>query len=217
MSWIDKFQDLASLGETEQQLLKEQCSVVTVEKNTVIFGMGNTPDSLLLVIAGTVRVQQLSDSGREIVLYRVRAGESCVLTTACLLAFENYTAQGIAETDVEAVAIPMTLFDDLVGQSAEFRKFVFSAHGKRIADLFHTIEDVAFQRVDIRLAEKLVELSAGESVIHITHQQLAAELGTAREVISRQLSEFQRRDWIKQSRGTVSLEDRNELERLSNG
>ncbi len=217
MSWIDNFQDLASLGETEQQLLKEQCSVVTVEKNTVIFGMGNTPDSLLLVIAGTVRVQQLSDSGREIVLYRVRAGESCVLTTACLLAFENYTAQGIAETDVEAVAIPMTLFDDLVGQSAEFRKFVFSAHGKRIADLFHTIEDVAFQRVDIRLAEKLVELSAGESVIHITHQQLAAELGTAREVISRQLSEFQRRDWIKQSRGTVSLEDRNELERLSNG
>ena len=217
MSRIDNFQDLASLGETEQQLLKEQCSVVTVEKNTVIFGMGNTPDSLLLVIAGTVRVQQLSDSGREIVLYRVRAGESCVLTTACLLAFENYTAQGIAETDVEAVAIPMTLFDDLVGQSAEFRKFVFSAHGKRIADLFHTIEDVAFQRVDIRLAEKLVELSAGESVIHITHQQLAAELGTAREVISRQLSEFQRRDWIKQSRGTVSLEDRNELERLSNG
>ena len=176
MSWIDNFQDLASLGETEQQLLKEQCSVVTVEKNTVIFGMGNTPDSLLLVIAGTVRVQQLSDSGREIVLYRVRAGESCVLTTACLLAFESYTAQGIAESDVEAVAIPMKLFDDLVGQSSEFRKFVFSAHGRRIADLFHTIEDVAFQRVDIRLAEKLVELSAGESIIHITHQQLAAEL-----------------------------------------
>jgi len=216
MSWIDNFQDLASLGETEQQLLKEQCSVVTVQKNTVIFGMGNTPDSLLLVISGTVRVQQLSDSGREIVLYRVRGGESCVLTTACLLAFENYAAQGIAETDVEAVAIPMSLFDDLVGQSAEFRKFVFSAHGKRIADLFHTIEDVAFQRVDVRLAEKLVELSAGESVVHITHQQLAAELGTAREVISRQLSEFQRRHWIEQSRGTIKLEDKHGLERLAN-
>ncbi len=216
MSWIDTFQGLASLGDAEQRLLKEQCSVMTVEKNTVIFGVGNTPDSLLLLITGTVRVQQLSENGREIVLYRVRAGESCVLTTACLLAFENYTAQGIAETDVEAVAIPMSLFDNLVGQSAEFRKFVFSAHGRRIADLFHTIEDVAFQRVDIRLAVKLIELSAGESVVHITHQQLAAELGTAREVISRQLSEFQRRHWIEQSRGTIKLEDKPELERLAN-
>ena len=109
----------------------------------------------------------------------------------------------------------MRVFDELVSQSAEFRQFVFSAFGRRITNLFHVIEEVAFQRVDIRLAEKLIELSAGETLVRITHQQLAAELGTAREVISRQLSEFQRRHWIEQSRGVIKLEDKPGLKRLA--
>lgn len=82
-------------------------------------------------------------------------------------------------------------------------------------ELFHIIEDVAFQRIDIRLAEKVLELAQGESHIRLTHQQLAAELGTAREVISRQLSEFQRRHWVKQSRGVIERLDFAELERLA--
>jgi len=214
-NWIDRFPGLASLGESEQALLTEHSSIKTVAKDTIIFGPGKAPDQLLLLLDGTVRVQQLSDKGREIVLYRVRSGESCVLTTACLLAFEDYSAQGIAETDVEAVAIPMSVFDELLGQSKEFRQFVFTAYSRRITELFHVIEDVAFQRLDVRLAEKLLELSAGDSVVRTTHQQLAAELGTAREVISRQLLEFQRRHWIEQSRGSIQLENKPHLEQLA--
>ncbi len=215
MSWIDQFSGLSTLGQTEQQLLVDNSSVIAVPKDTVIFGPGKTPDHLLLLLQGTVRVQQMSEKGREIVLYRVRAGESCVLTTACLLAFEDYSAQGIAESDVEAVAIPMRIFDELVSQSTQFRQFVFAAYSRRITELFHVIEDVAFQRIDVRLAEKLLELLAGDTLIRITHQQLAVELGTAREVISRQLSEFQRRHWIEQSRGLIQLQDRSGLERLA--
>ena len=215
MSWIDRFQGLSSLANAQRQLLQSKSSIMAVQKDTVVFGPGKTPENLLLLLDGTVRVQQLSETGREIVLYRVRAGESCVLTTACLLALEDYSALGIAETDVEAAAIPMRVFDELVSQSAEFRQFVFSAFGRRITNLFHVIEEVAFQRVDIRLAEKLIELSAGETLVRITHQQLAAELGTAREVISRQLSEFQRRHWIEQSRGVIKLEDKPGLKRLA--
>ncbi len=164
---------------------------------------------------GTVRVQQLSEKGREIVLYRIRAGESCVMTTACLLAFESYTAQGIAESDIEAATIPLKVFDELVSQSAQFRHFIFTAYSRRIAELFHIIEDVAFQRIDIRLAEKLLDIAQGSGTIRITHQQLSVELGTAREVISRQLSEFQRRHWVAQSRGVVELLDASALERLA--
>jgi len=215
MSWIDCFAGLSKLGEAEQQVLVEHSAIVAVTKNSVIFGPGKAPDHLLLLLDGTVRVQQLSEKGREIVLYRVRAGESCVLTTTCLLAFEEYAAQGIAETDVEAVAIPRRVFDELIGQSLEFRQFIFNVYSKRITDLFHVIEDVAFQRMDIRLAEKLLELSTDESSIKITHQQLAAELGTAREVISRQLQEFQRRDWIGQSRGLIQLKNRDDIKRLA--
>jgi len=215
MIWIDRFAGLSALGAIEQQLLLEHSLIMKVKKDTVIFGPGKAPDHLLLLLEGAVRVQQLSEKGREIVLYRVRAGESCVLTTACLLAFEDYSAQGIAETDVEAVAIPLQTFDQLVSQSSQFRQFVFTAYSRRITELFHIIEDVAFQRIDIRLAEKLLELSAGDAQIRITHQQLAAELGTAREVISRQLSEFQRRHWVEQARGLIRLNDRPGLERLA--
>jgi len=215
MNWIEQFPSLSSLDASEQQLLVDQSTIIDVQANTVVFGPGKKPDHLLLVLNGTVRVQQLSEKGREIVLYRIRAGESCVMTTACLLAFESYTAQGITESDVQVAAIPLNVFDELVSQSAQFRQFVFTAYSRRIADLFHIIEDVAFQRLDVRLAEKLLDIGQGAKTIRITHQQLSVELGTAREVISRQLSEFQRRAWIAQSRGIVELLDVTALESLA--
>ncbi len=215
MNWIEKFPGLLCLGTAERELLLTQSPVVSVARDTVVFGPGKTPDHLLLLLEGTVRVQQLSESGREIVLYRVRAGESCVMTSACMLAFENYSAQGIAETDAQAAAIPLKVFDQLVGESIEFRRFVFTAYSSRIVELFQVIEDVAFQRIDVRLAEKIIDLAQGEEVVHLTHQQLAAELGTAREVISRQLSEFQRRHWVKQSRGVIQILDVAGLKQLA--
>ncbi|MEQ8392800.1 MAG: Crp/Fnr family transcriptional regulator [Thalassospira sp.] len=205
MSWIDQFPGLSRLPDGIRSYLLEESKIVTVPANTVIFGPGKSPESLLLLLDGTVRVQQTSDAGREIVLYRVHAGESCVLTTACLLAYEDYSAEGIAETETRAVAIPRMVFDKLVSDSVEFRQFVFTAYSKRITDLFFVIEEIAFQRMDIRLAHKLIELADGKDTISSTHQKLSVELGTAREVISRQLSEFQRRGWIEQSRGTIRL------------
>ena len=216
MDWIKRFEGLSSLSDANQQFLIKHSSIMNVPKGSQIFGPGNTPDHLLLLLEGAVRVQQLSEKGREIVLYRVRSGESCVLTTACLLAVEKYSAEGIAETDVQAVGIPSKIFDQLVSNSVDFRQFVFSAYAMRITELFRIIEDVAFQRVDIRLADKLLELAQDNTVVSTTHKQLAIELGTAREVISRQLAEFQRRQWVEQSRGRVQLLDIKGLKRLAN-
>ena len=213
--WIEQFPGLSRLEPAIRDVLTRKSAVVTVREGSVIFGPGKSPENLLLLLEGRVRVQQVSEAGREIVLYRVEAGQSCVLTTACLLAHEGYSAEGIAETDVRAVAIPRTVFDDLIAQSVTFRTFIFTAYSKRITDLFQIIEDIAFQRVDIRLAQKLLDLERGTGQIRATHQQLAAELGTAREVISRQLGEFQRRGWIKQSRGSVELVEPDGLERLA--
>jgi CRP/FNR family transcriptional regulator, anaerobic regulatory protein len=206
MSWIDRFTGLSRLNPDVKDMLVRRSTVISVPKDTVIFGPGKSPENLLLLLDGTVRVQQLAENGREIVLYRVHAGESCVLTTACLLAYEDYSAEGIAESDVRAVAIPRAVFDDLVATSPEFRTFVFTAYSRRITDLFLVIEEIAFRRMDIRLAQKLLEL-AKDSVVEATHQQMAAELGTAREVVSRQLSEFQRREWVAQSRGEIRILD----------
>ena len=214
-SWIEHFPGLDRLDAEVQATLVAKARYAEVPEGTVIFGPGKSPENLLLLLDGTVRVQQTSESGREIVLYRVHAGESCVMTTACLLAYENYAAEGIAETDVKAVLIPRKVFDDLIARSESFRTFVFSAYAKRITDLFLVIDEIAFQRMDVRLAQKLLELSRGGDTVKATHAVLAIELGTAREVISRQLQEFQRRGWVEQSRGEVRIRDRAALERMA--
>ena len=206
--WLDRCAGLARLEPAIKAQLLARSAVVTAPAGTVIFGPGKSPENMLFLLAGTVRVQQVSDTGHEIVLYRIEAGESCVLTTACLLAYDDYAATGIAETDVRAAAVPRDVFDDLVAQSKSFRNFVFAAFSKRITDLFLMIDEVAFQRIDVRLADKLLKLSHGDDRIATTHQKLAVELGTAREVVSRQLQEFQRRGWIAQARGAVMIADR---------
>lgn len=213
--WISQFPGLARLGPDLRATLLKQSLILTVPAGTVVFGPGKPPEHLLLLLDGRVRVQQTSEEGREIVLYRVAAGESCVMTTACLLAHEDYSAEGIAETDVRAAAIPRARFDDLASRSVEFRTFIFTAYARRMSDLFMVIEEIAFQRLDIRLAQKLIELARDTGQIRATHQQLAAELGTAREVISRQLGEFQRRGWIGQARGVVDLLDAAAIGRLA--
>lgn len=214
--WVERFPGLSRLEPQVKDLLTGKSVIVDVPIGTTLFGPGNSPENMLFLLDGTVRVQQVSDTGHEIVLYRIHAGQSCVLTTACLLAYEDYAADGIAETTVQAAAVPRDVFDDLVAQSKSFRDFVFAAFSKRITDLFRMIDEVAFQRLDVRLADKLVSLSDGNDHVKTTHQKLSVELGTAREVVSRQLQEFQRRGWIEQARGSVSLLDMTQLKKLAN-
>jgi CRP/FNR family transcriptional regulator len=213
--WVERFPGLSRLEPNTKSLLVQRSTIVSLPEKTVIFGPGNSPENMLFLLDGTVRVQQVSDTGHEIVLYRINAGESCVLTTACLLAYDDYSAEGVAESEVQAAAVPRQVFDDLVAQSPSFRSFVFAAFSKRITDLFLMIDEVAFQRIDTRLAHKLIELSKGDEQIATTHQKLSVELGTAREVISRQLQEFQRRGWVEQSRGTVKILERSKLRTLA--
>lgn len=213
-AWINKFKGLSRLPDDIRAELVAGSQVVSLPAGTQVFAPGQTADNLLLLLHGTVRVQQKSDTGREVFLYRVHAGESCVLTTACMLAFEDYSADGIAETDITAVAIPRNTFDGLVAKSTVFREFVFTAYSRRITDLFTLIDDIVFQRMDVRLAARLLELADEDNIVHATHAILGTELGTAREVVSRTLSEFQRRGWVEQARGEVRLTEREGLEHM---
>lgn len=214
MTWIDRFAGLKSLPAEVAGTLVAGSKVVKLPAGVRVFEPGQHADNLLLLLSGTVRVQQRSDTGREVFLYRVNAGESCVLTTACMLADEDYSAEGVTETEVEAVAIPRKVFDDLAGKSEVFRSFVFRAYSRRIADLFGLIDDIVFQRIDVRLAARLLDL-AHDGTVAATHQVLAVELGTAREVISRTLGEFQRRGWIEQTRGAIHIQNGEALTRLA--
>lgn len=142
-----------------------------------------------------MRIQKVGENGREIVLYRIAPGDICIVTTACLMSDLDYDAEGVAETDIEAQALPIAGFRELLAKSASFREFVFKTYGTRISTLLLLIEEVAFGRIDQRLASCLLKRARGGAEVKATHQELAVELRTAREVVSRQLKEFERRGW----------------------
>lgn len=214
--WTERFQGTAALPRPVRDHLIDVARIINMEEGAQVFGPANVPDSLFFLYDGRIRVSQSSESGREITLYRVEAGESCVLTTACMLAEEAYNAEGVAETEITAVVLPKPAFDRLVAEEEAFRKFVFAAYSKRLIDLLRVVDDVAFGHMDVRLAERLLALAGDLKEIPATHQQLASELGTAREVVSRVLSDFQKREMIAQSRGRIALIDKPALRLLAN-
>ena len=215
--WTGRFQGTAALPRTVRDRLVREAQIIRLKRGSIVFGPNNIPDSLFFLYEGRIRVSQTSEAGREIVLYRVDAGESCVLTTACMLAEEAYNAEGIAETDVIAVVLPKPAFDRLVAEEEAFRKFVFAAYSRRLIDLLRVVDDVAFGRIDVRLAERLLALADDKSDIETTHQHLANELGTAREVVSRVLQDFQKRDLVSQSRGRIVLNRKSVLRDIATG
>ena len=213
--WTERFEGTRSLPDEVRERLRQVARTRGIAKGKQVFGPNNIPDSLLFLYEGTIRVSQSSDGGRDIVLYRVDAGESCVLTTACMLAEEAYNAEGVAETDIVVISLPKLAFDRLVAEEPAFRSFVFAAYSRRLVDLLRVVDDVAFGRIDVRLAERLLALAGDHKEIEATHQQLASELGTAREVISRVLQDFQKREFVEQSRGRIALTNRPALQALA--
>lgn len=213
--WTQRFQGTAALPREVRNRLIDLARIIHMDAGAQVFGPANVPDSLFFLYEGRIRVSQSSESGREITLYRVDAGESCVLTTACMLAEEAYNAEGVAETGITAVVLPKPAYNQLVAEEEAFRKFVFAAYSKRLIDLLRVVDDVAFGHMDMRLAERLLALAGDLKEIFSTHQQLASELGTAREVVSRVLSDFQKREIIAQSRGRIALIDKNALRILA--
>jgi CRP/FNR family transcriptional regulator len=213
--WTSSVAAIAVLDKATRARLRGLTHTIAAPEGTRLFGEGSSCQDYLFLLSGQVRVQKLSASGREIVLYRVEPGETCVVTTSCLMSGIDYDAEGIAETDITAEALPMASFRTLLSESANFRDFVFKAYGTRVSDLLMLIEEVAFGRIDQRLAACLLELGRGRTAVHATHQDLAVELGTAREVVSRQLKEFERRGWVRLGRGQVAIVRAEALESLT--
>ena len=208
------FPALAKLDIESSRILEQGLRPVDIPAGTVLFRDGADCANYLLVQEGAVRVQKVAENGREIVLYRVERGQSCVLTTNCLLGGGLYAAEGIAETEVRALVLPASVFRGLLAGSADFRDFIFSVYAARIADLLLLIEEVAFGRIDVRLAAWVRGRAGDGQDVLATHQEISVELGTAREVVSRQLKEFERRGWVQLHRGRVRVIDAAAMDRL---
>jgi len=209
------WQNLCRLDPSTDKILKTRALQIKAPAGHVVFKPGVACENYLFITTGSVRVEQLSEDGREIVLYRLGAGDTCIITTACLLSGDAYTAQAITETDVTAMAVPKAVFNQLLASSEAFRDLVFTTFGKRITGLMTVIEAVAFQRIEKRLSKRLLELTGPDHTVHRSHQQLATELGTAREVISRRLKAWEKSGWVKLERGRIALINRDALKTAS--
>ena len=193
-----------------EKTLKE-AQAMAVPAGTLIFDERQPCRGFPFIVKGGIRIVKAAANGRELPLYRVLPGETCIITSSCLLGHADYNARGIAETDTTLMLLPRTLFDELIAQPA-FRDFVFRLFLERIADLMQLIEEVAFQKLDQRLAALL--LGKGK-LLHTTNQQLADELGSVREMVTRLLNGFASRGLVRLGREEVEILDSAGLRRIS--
>lgn len=183
---------------------------------TTMFDEHSPCSGFPLVLAGSIRVLQRYPNGRELQLYRVKPGESCLLSGSCLLGQTNYAASGVAETDVELVILPPALFQTLIADDDAFRRHVFHVFGERLSTLMQVVEAIAYQKLDQRLAALLIDRSP-DGELHATHQALADDLGSVREIVSRLLRNFEDRGWVDLGREHIRIVDRAALEGLARG
>lgn len=176
--------------------------VLALPVGQIIFRAGDPCAGLPLVLSGSIKVQMTGASGNSIVLYRMGADDICTLSIGCLMSGHGYRAEAVVEAASTAIMVPRRLFDQMMAVSAEFRGGVMTSYGRRLDDLMLLVEEVAFRRMDERL-EAWLAARAKQGVISITHQELAVELGTAREVVSRLLKELERQGRVALGRGHI--------------
>jgi CRP/FNR family transcriptional regulator len=211
MSWLDAIAPLSPPAREHLLALAER----DIPKGAILFRAGDAAQGFVVVLAGRIEVHLTSRSGREILLYAVEPGQSCVQTTLGLMAGEPYSGEALAVTESRVVMIPRALFLRLLDSEPGFRGFVFSALGRRMQDVTRLLEQVAFASIESRLAAALLELSE-DNLVHATQAELAARIGSAREVVTRRLDAFQRAGWVTTDRGTVRLLDPTSLLQAAN-
>ena len=209
---LQQYQMLRELPAADQAELLAAASVMHLPAGTVVFDEDQPCQGFPLLLSGNIRVIKAAPNGRELQLYRVTPGESCILTSSCLLGHTRYHARGIAEQALEMVLLPAASFHALLGSHEAFRSYVFHLFSDRLTDLMQLVSAVAFQKLDQRLARLLI---GKPSPIHATHQALADELGSAREIVSRLLKGFAEQGWVKLGREQIVITDAPALKKFA--
>jgi CRP/FNR family transcriptional regulator len=204
---------ISGLDDSVDGRLFANAQTAKIPAGKIAFRKGDACRNFILVLSGCVRVQLSSEGGREVTLYRVEPGDTCALTTSCLVGKEDYPAEAVVEKDVTALMIPDGEFRQALLDSEVFRLFVFRGFSGRLCNIVSRMEAVTLKTIDERLVKLLLDADI-DLLSNITHQGLATEIGTAREVVSRKLSRFEADGLIRSSRGQIEILDREKLSKL---
>ena len=185
-----------------QREISDQAALAEIPAKTTLFDCGDSCRALALVLSGSVRVFTRSPSGREISLYRVNKNQLCIVTLSCLLGQDAYPAVGVTDERVTAIVLPAPLFHKLVEEQRGFRTAVFHLFAQRLTGFMQLIDEITFHKLDQRLARFLAQHGP---TVNESHQEIADELGSVREVVSRLLKQFEERNWIGISRKQIEV------------
>lgn len=213
MGWVARAPGLPVL-EPDAVALLDRLTPMRVPAGQVLFHPGETVKGFVIVLEGRVEVFLTGASGREMLLYAVEPGQSCVQSTLGLMGGEDYSGEAVARSDSKLVLVPRDTFLHLMDLSVAFRKFVFAAFAQRLQSMMHLLDRVAFQRIETRLAQCLLE-RAEDGTLKATHAEIAVMIGTAREVVSRRLDALARRGIVALDRGVVRILDAETLSELA--
>lgn len=209
---LQRYPALKGVEAAKLEALLTMAKVMRIPAETVMFDENQPCQGFPLLLSGSLRVIKSSSNGRELQLYRVMTGESCIMTSSCLLGNSRYHARGIVEEDVEIVLLPSATFHTLLAEQEAFRHYVFHLFTERLTDLMELVTAVAFQKLDQRLAALLISKT---NPIHTTHQALADELGSAREMVSRLLKSFAEQGWVQLGRENITLTNLDSIKKFS--
>lgn len=208
---IEAFPFVAEMEARLQARLFQQVIAKHLGDGEVLAREGTECGYLPFVLAGTLRVYKVGEQGKELTLYRVDRGESCILTATCILNRGEFPAIAQAEGSTELLLVPARLFTSFIDELPSWRHYLFALYARRLDLVLSVVEEVAFHHVDARIAAFLFE-SASNDAVQATHQRLASEIGTSREVVSRILKDFESEGLISTSRGLITIIDRDALE-----
>jgi CRP/FNR family transcriptional regulator, anaerobic regulatory protein len=193
--------------ENLRKKIEEEGTIMEIPEGEMLMDIGGFIKFVPLVLEGSLRIMREDKDGNELLLYYVRKGETCAMSLTCCMGDARSNVRAIAEEATTVIAIPVRNMDLWTNQFQSWKSFVMHTYQKRFEELLATIDGIAFQRLDDRLEKVLKTKSEtiGSNMLVITHQELATELNSSREVISRILKQMERRGMLKLGRNKIEL------------
>ncbi len=217
--WLRHYPALARLDDPVWSEAAQNMDVIDVPADTIVFRPGDPCTDLLFLVDGNVRVFMSGENGREIVLSHLQGGDLCVFTLTTLLQASDYSAAAVTETRSRAARLPVAEFKKLFARSNGFQDFILTTMAQRMHDTLFLLQEVTFDRLEMRLACFLCRHGDGntDAAVEMTHQQIADELGTTREMVSKLLKDLERRGCVRLKRKRIELADPQALQIISSG
>jgi CRP/FNR family transcriptional regulator, anaerobic regulatory protein len=189
--------------------LLEKGQLATFEPGKTLMEPGQFVKAVPLVLDGSIKIMRMDEDGKELFLYYLEAGETCALSLTCCSASRPSEIKAVVEEKVSVLFVPIQVHEQLVDEFKQWKDFVSSTYQHRFHEMLVVLDAIAFKRMDERLMSyivtKMKQLKTNE--LHTTHQEVANELGTAREVISRLLKQLEKKKWIELGRNVIYIRD----------